>query len=139
MHDSGHRLAFDVGGTFTDIVLVGGDGSLTVEKVLTTSDAPEMGALRGSELALGRVSARVADVALGVHGTTLVTNAIIERGGAPTGMLTTRGFEDAIEIGFGERYDMYDLFLPFPAPLVERRLRLGVHGRIGPDGTELAP
>ena len=76
---------------------------------------------------------------LGVHGTTLVTNAIIERRGNRTGIVTTRGHEDALEIGLGERYDLYDLFLPFPAPLVERRLRLGVGGRIGPDGTELEP
>ena len=68
-----------------------------------------------------------------------MTNAIIERRGALTGMLTTEGFEDVIEIGLGERYDMYDLFLPFPEPLVERRLRLGVPGRIGADGAELAP
>jgi 5-oxoprolinase (ATP-hydrolysing)/N-methylhydantoinase A len=145
MHDSDvlaarpHRLAFDVGGTFTDIVLVDDDGALTIEKVLTTPHNPETGAQLGSEQALERVSACVADVALGVHGTTLVTNAIIERRGARTGMVTTRGFEDAIEIGLGERYDMYDLFLPFPVPLVERRLRLGVPGRIGPDGSELAP
>jgi 5-oxoprolinase (ATP-hydrolysing) len=145
MHDSAapaarpHRLAFDVGGTFTDIVLVDDHGALTIEKVLTTPHSPEAGAQLGSEKALERVSARVADVALGVHGTTLVTNAIIERRGARTGMVTTRGFEDTIEIGLGERYDMYDLFLPFPVPLVERRLRLGVPGRIGPDGSELAP
>jgi 5-oxoprolinase (ATP-hydrolysing) len=134
-----YRLAFDVGGTFTDVVLVDGDGALTIEKVLTTPEAPELGAEAGSEAALARVSARVGDVALGVHGTTLVTNAIIERRGARTGMLTTEGFEDVIEIAHGERYDMYDLFLPFPAPLVERRLRLGVPGRIGPDGSELVP
>jgi 5-oxoprolinase (ATP-hydrolysing)/N-methylhydantoinase A len=138
MPDS-YRLAFDVGGTFTDVVLVDGDGALTIEKVLTTPEAPELGAEAGSEAALARVSARVGDVALGVHGTTLVTNAIIERRGARTGMLTTQGFEDVIEIAHGERYDMYDLFLPFPAPLVERRLRLGVPGRIGADGGELAP
>jgi 5-oxoprolinase (ATP-hydrolysing)/N-methylhydantoinase A len=134
-----YRLAFDVGGTFTDIVLVDDDGTLTVEKVLTTSDAPELGAQLGSVAALERVDAQVADVELGVHGTTLVTNAIIERRGARTGMVTTQGFEDTIEIGFGERYDMYDLFLPFPEPLVERRLRLGVAGRTSADGAELAP
>ena len=134
-----YRLAFDVGGTFTDVVLVDDDGALTIEKVLTTPEAPELGAQAASESALERVSARVGDVSLGVHGTTLVTNAIIERRGARTGMLTTQGFEDVIEIAHGERYDMYDLFLPFPAPLVERRLRLGVPGRIGSDGGELAP
>jgi len=134
-----YRLAFDVGGTFTDIVLVAGDGLLTIEKTLTTPDSPEVGAQLGTEAALVRVSASVNEIGLGVHGTTLVANAIIERRGASTGMLTTRGFEDVIEIGLGERYDMYDLFLPFPAPLVERRLRLGVTGRIGADGTELVP
>jgi 5-oxoprolinase (ATP-hydrolysing) len=134
-----YRLAFDVGGTFTDIVLVGADGRLTTEKVLTTPEAPEVGAQRGTEAALRGLPAEVAAVTLGVHGTTLVTNAIIERRGARTGMLTTQGFEDVLEIGLGERYDMYDLFLPFPAPLVERRLRLGVPGRIGPDGAERHP
>ena len=134
-----YRVAFDVGGTFTDIVAVDGAGSMTIEKVLTTPAAPELGAQHGTEAALERRSAKVAEVELGVHGTTLVTNAIIERRGAPTGVLTTCGFEDVIEIGLGERYDMYDLFLPFPAPLVERRLRLGVPGRIAADGAELAP
>jgi N-methylhydantoinase A/oxoprolinase/acetone carboxylase beta subunit len=134
-----YRLAFDVGGTFTDVVLVDDDGTLTVEKVLTTPDAPERGAKLGSSAALDRVEADIADVGLGVHGTTLVANAIIERRGARTGMVTTRGFEDVIEIAHGERYDMYDLFLPFPTPLVERRLRLGVPGRITADGTELVP
>ena len=134
-----YRLAFDVGGTFTDVVLVDGQGVLTIEKVLTTPGAPEVGAQIGTESALAKVSAGVGDVGLGVHGTTLVANAIIERRGARTGLLTTQGFEDVIEIGRGERYDMYDLFLPFPAPLVERRLRLGVPGRIGFDGTELVP
>jgi len=134
-----YRLAFDVGGTFTDVVVVDDDGSLTIEKVLTTPEAPEVGAKLGAEAALAHVSAEVADVGLGVHATTLVTNAIIERRGARTGIVTTRGFEDVIEIGLGERYDMYDLFLPFPAPLVERRLRLGVPGRVGPEGTEMVP
>jgi 5-oxoprolinase (ATP-hydrolysing)/N-methylhydantoinase A len=139
-HDAGgHRLAFDVGGTFTDIVVVDGAGSLTIEKILTTPEAPEVGAKNGSTAALGRLGAEVADVETGIHGTTLVTNAIIERRGSRTGLVTTRGHEDVLESGLGERYDMYDLFLPFPAPLVERRLRLGVGGRIGPDGAELEP
>ena len=86
-----YRLAFDVGGTFTDVVLVDGDGVLTIEKVLTTPDAPEVGAEVGTESALAKVSAGVGDVGLGVHGTTLVANAIIERRGARTGLLTTQG------------------------------------------------
>ena len=139
MHDPGYRLAFDVGGTFTDIVVVDDAGTLTIEKVLTTPEAPEVGAKSGSAAALARLGAEVADVEFGVHGTTLVTNAIIERRGSRTGIVTTRGLEDVLEIGLGERYDLYDLFLPFPAPLVERRLRLGVGGRIGSEGTELEP
>ncbi|MFN8224266.1 MAG: hydantoinase/oxoprolinase family protein [Gaiellales bacterium] len=133
------RLAFDVGGTFTDVVVVGDDGRLTTDKILTTSERPELGAVAGSERALAKQSLGIEDVTVGVHGTTLVTNAIIERQGATVGMLTTEGFEDAIEIGHGERYDMYDLFLPFPEPLVARRLRRGVRGRIGADGAELEP
>ena len=134
-----YRLAFDVGGTFTDIVLVDEDGTLTIEKVLTTPEVPEAGAQFGTETALARSSGVVSDVELGVHGTTLVTNAIIERRGARTGVITTEGFEDVIEIGLGERYDMYDLFLPFPDPLVERRLRIGVSGRIDSAGAVIAP
>ena len=134
-----YRLAFDVGGTFTDIVLVDSAGALTIEKVLTTPESPEEGAQLGTESALARCSAAVRDVELAVHGTTLVTNAIIERRGAPTGMLTTAGFEDVIEIGLGERYDMYDLFLPFPEPIVERRLRLGVPERVDSAGKVITP
>lgn len=133
------RLAFDVGGTFTDVVVVGDDGRVSTDKILTTSERPELGAVAGSQRALAKQSQVVGDVAVGIHGTTLVTNAIIERRGASVGMLTTEGFEDVIEIGHGERYDMYDLFLPFPEPLVTRRLRRGVRGRIAPDGTELYP
>lgn len=131
------RLGFDVGGTFTDVVVIGKDGRVSTDKILTTSEHPELGAAAGSERALAKQSHVVADVTVGIHGTTLVTNAIIERRGASVGMLTTTGFEDVIEIGHGERYDMYDLFLPFPEPLVPRRLRRGVRGRIAPDGTEL--
>jgi 5-oxoprolinase (ATP-hydrolysing)/N-methylhydantoinase A len=133
------RLAFDIGGTFTDIVVVDTAGRLTVEKLLTTTGAPEKAAREGTAAALARAGGSIADVEVGVHGTTLVANTIIERRGARIGLVTTQGLEDVLEIGLGERYDMYDLFLPFPAPLVERRLRIGVPGRIGPDGRELVP
>jgi N-methylhydantoinase A/oxoprolinase/acetone carboxylase beta subunit len=133
------RVGFDVGGTFTDVILADESGRLVIEKVLTTPADPSIGAKQGVAAALARWGAEVDDVVLGIHATTLVTNAIIERRGARTGMLCTRGFRDVLEIGGGTRYDIYDLFLPFPEPLVERRLRREIGGRVGAGGDELAP
>jgi N-methylhydantoinase A/oxoprolinase/acetone carboxylase beta subunit len=131
------RVGFDVGGTFTDVVLADEEGRLVIEKVLTTPTDPSVGAKQGIGAALDRFGAGIDDVALGIHATTLVANAIIERRGARTGMITTRGFRDILEIGGGTRYDIYDLFLPFPSPLVERRLRREVDERMGANGEPL--
>ena len=133
------NIGFDVGGTFTDIVVTHEDGAVEIEKLLSTPHDPAIGAKRGIESLLARRRLSVGEVDLGIHGTTLVTNAIIERKGSLTGMLTTRGFRDILEIGHGTRYDIYDLFLEFPESLIERRLRLEIDGRIDHRGDELEP
>jgi 5-oxoprolinase (ATP-hydrolysing)/N-methylhydantoinase A len=122
------RVGFDIGGTFTDLVL--DDRKRTwIHKVLTTPRRPAEGALRGLDELLAVASVAWTDIEEVVHGTTLVTNAIIERAGVPTGLITTRGFRDVLEMGRQQRYDAYDLRLRFPAPLVERRWRVEVEER----------
>jgi N-methylhydantoinase A len=130
------RVGVDIGGTFTDLVLIDdATGQITVGKTLTTSHAPAEAVGRLLADALQRARVDAADVRHVVHGTTLVTNAIIERKGARTALLTTRGFRDAYEIGREHRYDLYDLFLEMPQPLVPRHLRLEVDERTYADGT----
>jgi len=127
------KLAVDVGGTFTDVVLETQRGQATA-KVLTTPGAPEEGVITGVLEALADVPASEVDLIM--HGTTLATNAIIERKGAVTTLITTDGFRDVIEIGNESRYDQYDVLLEKVAPLVPRTRRLcvrertDVHGRI---------
>ena len=134
------HLAVDIGGTFTDVVLLdaAGTGSV-VEKVLTTPKEPAMGVMDGVRRALARASVAAGDVRYVIHGTTLVTNALIERKGAPTGLITTAGHEDALEIGRETRYDAYDLALEKPEPLVAPSRRLGLTGRVMADGSERVP
>ena len=132
-----YRVGFDVGGTFTDVVLSDYRGRLIVEKVLTTPADPSVGVVQAVGQALDRFAGTLDDIELGIHATTLITNAIIERRGAELGVITTGGFRDMIEIGGGTRYDVYDLFLPFPTPLVERRRRREVSERIMADGAVL--
>ena len=129
------RVGVDIGGTFTDLMLIGESGDVEIGKVLTTPD-PSRGVeevllrtLEGS----GRSGASVRHL---VHGTTLVTNAIIERKGAPTALLTSAGFRDSIEIGREHRYELYDLNLEHPKPLVPRHLRFAVPERTLADGTQ---
>ena len=134
------RIGIDIGGTFTDLVLIDtASGSLHLHKTLTSSPDPSVGALQGlSELLeiSGRDMSHVAEI---LHGTTLVTNAIVERKGARLGMITTAGFRDILAAGTEQRYDIYDLFLKFPEPLVPRQHRLEVVERIDRDGTILSP
>ena len=119
----------DVGGTFTDIVLYDAETrTLSINKLLTTPDDPRRAIVEG----LGALEARAESI---VHGTTLVTNALIERRGAAVGLITTEGYRDVLEIGNELRYDTFDLQLERPAPLVERRLRIPVPERIGADGS----
>ncbi|HXG04551.1 MAG TPA: hydantoinase/oxoprolinase family protein [Candidatus Binatia bacterium] len=134
------RLGVDIGGTFTDLVLVDeATGAVHVGKVLTTAKDPAHGVEHGIQALLDEAGRRPADVSAVVHGTTLATNALIERKGARTGLLTTAGFRDALEIRREGRYDMYDLFIDPPAPLVPRHLRQEVPERILADGRVLRP
>jgi N-methylhydantoinase A len=132
-------VGIDIGGTFTDLVLVARDGRRFFGKTLTTPRDPSQAVISGLADILELAGLRQADVKSIIHGTTLVTNALIERKGATTGLLTTAGFRDCIEIGTESRYDIFDLQLTKPEPLVERRLRFGVKERILVDGTVLEP
>ncbi len=122
------RLAIDIGGTFTDMVLEG-DG-LSSLKVLTTPEAPEKAALEGSLALLSENNVEFADVSAVIHGTTLATNALIERRGARTALVTTNGFRDILEMGYERRFEQYDVNLELPAPLVPRELRMTVDERM---------
>jgi len=132
---TGYRVGIDIGGTFTDFILFDETASqIQLYKHLTTPDDPSKGALDGLDRLLARAGVASADVEEIVHGTTLVANAVIERKGARLGMITTDGFRDVIEIGTEQRYDIYDLALPYPEPLVPRARRLEIDERIGSDG-----
>jgi N-methylhydantoinase A len=134
------RAGVDIGGTFTDMTLVDDEtGRLWVGKVLTTPGDPSIAVHEGLSQLLARTGVEAGQIKNVVHGTTLVTNAIIERKGARTALLTTRGFRDAIEIGKESRYDVYDIFLELPRPLVPRRLRREVSERVLDDGSVLEP
>lgn len=133
-----YRLGCDIGGTFTDFVLVNNKtGVFYTNKCLTTpsdpSDAVEQGIRELNEIRPGFME-RVEEV---IHGTTLVINAIIERKGAKTGLITTKGFRDVLELGREIRYDAYDIFSEYPEPVVPRALRLEIDERIMADGTVL--
>lgn len=126
-------LAVDIGGTFTDIVLEVGR-TRHVGKILTTPQAPEIGVLQGVEEILREATVDAAKVELFVLGTTLATNALIERRGARTALITTEGFTDLVQIGQESRFAQYDVFLDKPEPLVPRELRFGVPERIDVHG-----
>jgi len=132
------RLAVDIGGTFTDLALEA-EGKRTTVKVLTTPAAPERGVLDGVRLILSHASLSPADIAIVIHGTTLATNAIIERKGARTAFVTTQGFRDVLAMGNESRYDQYDLNIVLPEPLVPRYLRLPVPERLDNEGLVLLP
>jgi len=131
-------LAVDIGGTFTDVALERG-GRRTTVKVLTNLAAPELGVLEGLRRALAQAGIAAGDIGLIVHGTTLATNAIIERKGARTALVTTEGFRDSIEIGYENRFDQYDILIEKPKPLVPRPLRFGVPERIDARGEVRLP
>ncbi len=132
------RLAVDIGGTFTDLALESA-GRRWTSKVLTTPAAPEEGVLAGIAAILREAAMAPADIALLIHGTTLATNAIIERRGARTGFITTEGFRDVLALGNESRYDQYDLDIVLPEPLVARHMRLGVPERLDNRGRVLLP
>jgi N-methylhydantoinase A len=132
------RLAVDIGGTFTDLAIERG-GDRWTTKVLTTPAAPEQGVLEGVRAVLAKAGLAPADIALVIHGTTLATNAVIERKGARTALLTTEGFRDVLALGNESRYDQYDLNIELPQPLVPRRWRLTVPERLDNEGRVLLP
>lgn len=132
------KIGADIGGTFTDVVLEV-DGRRHSTKLLTTYDAPERALLDGVKLLLEEAQVSPGDVSLVVHGTTLATNALIERRGVTLAMLTTEGFRDVLALGTESRFDQYDIGIEKPAPLVPRKLRLGVAERVDALGNVLLP
>ena len=133
-------MGIDIGGTFTDVVILDPDSSyVSVGKRLTSSGNPAQAVIEVIREMLKRDGIAPRDVGKAIHGTTLVTNLIIERKGATTGLLTTCGFRDALEIGREMRYDIYDIFLELPKPLSPRRRRLEVTERLDNNGRVLIP
>ena len=128
-------LGIDIGGTFTDLVLSGPAGERHALKVLTTPDDPSRAVVEGVRTLLGQSKVAAKSVARVVHATTLFTNALIERKGAVTGLITTAGFRDVLEIGRERRFELYDLNIRMPEPLVPRDLRLEVAERTAADGS----
>ena len=134
-----YRVGVDIGGTFTDLLLVADDGTSFIGKTLTTHGDPSVAVETAMREGLETGIVDRAQQGTVVHGTTLVTNALIERKGAVTALLTTEGFRDALEIGREHRYELYDLDLELPKPLVPRYLRFDVPERVAADGTVLKP
>jgi N-methylhydantoinase A len=135
-----YQVGIDIGGTFTDVVILGpASGRVSLGKKLTSTDNPARAVIEVIREILERDRISAHQVAKAIHGTTLVTNLIIERKGALTGVLTTRGFRDALEIAREMRYDIYDIFLELPKPLVPRRRRLEVYERLDNRGQVLIP
>ncbi|MGA2129434.1 MAG: hydantoinase/oxoprolinase N-terminal domain-containing protein, partial [Xanthobacteraceae bacterium] len=133
-----HRLGVDIGGTFTDVALESGTRRLT-GKVLTTPGAPELGVLQAISAVLTEAGLEASALSLIIHGTTLATNALIERKGADTALITTQGFRDTIEIRHENRFEQYDVGIDLPPPLVPRRRRFPVRERIDAGGQVLEP
>lgn len=136
---AGVRIGADVGGTFTDVVIELGDGSFESTKVLTTHGGPEEGILAGIEQIANEHDVNMADVEQIIHGTTLATNALIERRGAKTALVTTEGFRDVIETRTEGRFEQYDLNIVLPTPLIERHDRFTIPERLNARGEELVP
>ena len=134
----GARLAVDIGGTFTDVALEAG-GRLVTTKVLTTHAAPEHGVLDAVHKVLEMASVPPSAIRLVIHGTTLATNAIIERKGARTALIVTEGHRDALEMAHENRFEQYDIGVDRPPPLVPRHLRLPVTERVDRRGRVLIP
>ncbi|HXW23220.1 MAG TPA: hydantoinase/oxoprolinase family protein [Xanthobacteraceae bacterium] len=133
-----HRLGVDIGGTFTDVALDSGSRRYTA-KVLTTAAAPERGVIAAIRTVLDDAQVPASALSIIIHGTTLATNALIERKGAKTALITTHGFRDTIEIRHENRFEQYDVGIDLPPPLVPRRLRLTVDERIDAQGRVLTP
>ena len=135
-----YRLGVDIGGTFTDFVLLEhATGVATLHKQLTTPDDPSEAVIEGIDYLLKETGVDISAVSSVVHGTTLVTNALIERRGSPTGMLVTKGMRDVLDIAKERRYDLFDLRLRFPEPVVPRYCRREINERVCSDGKVAAP
>ncbi|MGB3407580.1 MAG: hydantoinase/oxoprolinase family protein [Jannaschia sp.] len=138
MTDRSGRLGVDIGGTFTDVVLeVAGASHST--KVLTTYSAPETAIIDAMRQVCAKAGITPAHIGRIIHGTTLATNALIERRGAKTAFITTEGFRDVIEMRTESRFEQYDLNLTLPEPLLPRQMRYTVPGRMDAGGAELVP
>ncbi|MDO8671176.1 MAG: hydantoinase/oxoprolinase family protein [Dehalococcoidia bacterium] len=138
------RLGFDIGGTFTDLVILDeANATIRIGKLLTTPKDPSAAVIEGLHRLLSEGASdervRAKDITNVVHGTTLATNALIERKGAKTALITTAGFRDVLEIAREQRYDSYDLFIDMPTPLVPRQLRFEVRERLRAGGEVLVP
>jgi N-methylhydantoinase A len=138
MQPQKNRLGVDIGGTFTDVVLETG-GTQFSTKVLTTYTAPEDAIIAGMKQVCDKAGIDAASIGQIIHGTTLATNALIERRGAKTALITTKGFRDVIEMRTESRFEQYDLNLTLPEPLLERQCRYVVSERISATGDVLIP
>ncbi len=134
------RLAIDIGGTFTDAVLMGATGqTLATTKVPTTPDTPAHGAISGAEQVLRQAGAEWGNITSFIHGTTLATNALIERRGARVATITNDGFRDILEIAYERRHSQYDIDIEKPDLIVPRHLAFTISGRIDAKGSERTP
>jgi N-methylhydantoinase A/oxoprolinase/acetone carboxylase beta subunit len=134
------RIGVDIGGTFTDVVMVDeATGAVRVAKVPTVPADPSEGFMNGLAQAFTRFGVDPASVGFTVHGTTVATNTIIQGKGARAGLITSGGFSDVLEIGYQTRPQLYEIFYDKPKPLIARHLCIGVRERIGPDGEVIVP
>jgi N-methylhydantoinase A len=139
MTRNSYRLGVDIGGTFTDVVLMRSDGTIFSKKVLSTPRDYSQGIENGVSALLAELDVDAGEIGEFVHATTVATNTIIERKGAKVGIVTTKGFRDVLEIGRFRTPRLYDIHYKKPAPLVERRLRLEVEERVASDGSVVTP
>ncbi len=138
--DSGLRLAIDIGGTFTDTVLMDANGQVrATTKTPTTPDAPALAAVEGARMVLADADAQFGHISTFIHGTTLATNALIERRGARVATITTAGFRDILEIAYERRYSQYAINIEKPDLIVPRQHALTIGGRMDARGQELEP
>ena len=133
------RVGIDVGGTFTDTAMIGADGRLRISKVPSTPADLSAGFVRGLDVLLQREGIAPADVSFLAHGTTVATNAIVQRRLARSALLTTHGFRDILEIGSQQRPRLYDLWQPKQQAVIAHDDCYGIRERIGPEGDEIEP
>ena len=131
-----YKLGFDIGGTFTDFILLNENtGRIYSYKLLTTPKDPSIAVIEGIKFLIEEFSINPSNIVHTTHATTLITNAFIERKGSKTGLLCTEGFSDIIEIGNEMRYDIYDLLIELPEPIVSRNDRYEIEERITAHGS----